>query len=246
MDLQQLELDLWQSLATATQFPERANLRSLCDVLEQAIAEQPLPEQLQIVATALTQLSDLCAVRADLLLSDWEYRHDPQEPVVDLDSCVELFVQSLHLDLTDLMAEPDPDQYSRQNRNRCQAGDSVVGELDQGQLLAALDKQLNQHPEITEAEAFNQAVGVAHGEDIGDWVERILAYLHHYPGQAIPLMDLVQDVQFADEGEGQQSVTHLVKTWLTLLLGGFTLEQRGAFYSTNIWVSSPPETIGLG
>ncbi|MBD2519753.1 hypothetical protein H6G93_33325 [Nostoc sp. FACHB-973] len=35
----------------------------------------------------------------------------------------------------------------------------------------------------------------------------------------------------------------MVEVWLGLLLGGFTLEQRGNFYnSRNIWVKSSPTT----
>jgi hypothetical protein len=47
MEVVQLQLDLWQSLETAAQFPETADVRSLCWMLELSIAEQPLNEQLQ-------------------------------------------------------------------------------------------------------------------------------------------------------------------------------------------------------
>jgi hypothetical protein len=48
MEIQQLELDLWQSFEAASQFPETANLRSLCDALEQTLSDQSLAEQLTV------------------------------------------------------------------------------------------------------------------------------------------------------------------------------------------------------
>ncbi len=49
MEVQQLELDLWQSLETASRFPETADLRSLCSPatylnnLEQKFLQLALP-----------------------------------------------------------------------------------------------------------------------------------------------------------------------------------------------------------
>ena len=39
-------------------------------------------------------------------------------------------------------------------------------ELDQAALLQALDEQMSQHPGLTEVKAFNQAMGIAHDEDV--------------------------------------------------------------------------------
>jgi len=69
MEVQQLELDLWQSLEKASRFPETADLRSLCDALEQTLSDQSLAEQLTVAGDVLVQLSEVHAARANLLIS---------------------------------------------------------------------------------------------------------------------------------------------------------------------------------
>lgn len=129
MEIQQLELDLWQSLETASRFPETADLRSLCDALEQTLLDQSLAEQLAVAGNVLVQLSEVHAARADLLISRWERRHNPTEPVVNLEECVDLFVQSLSLDVTDLFEEPEPMQYpaNRKKRHPLKSMDQWLG-----------------------------------------------------------------------------------------------------------------------
>lgn len=107
MEIEQLELDVWQSLATAAKFPQTADFPKLCNALDSAIAPQSTSEQLILGAEAISQLSQLFAARVELLLSDWERRYNPTEPVIDLDDCVGLFVQSLNLDVADLFEPPE-------------------------------------------------------------------------------------------------------------------------------------------
>jgi len=63
---------------------------------------------------------------------------------------------------------------------------SVVGELDQAALLQALDEQMRQHPEWTEAEAFNQAMSIAHDEDVSTWAGMIQSLLTRVPNYIHP------------------------------------------------------------
>lgn len=88
MKIEQLELDLWQSLETAAQFPQTADFPKLYNALDQAIAPQSTSEQLILGAEVIAQLSQLFAARVELLLCDWEQRYNPIEPVIDLDDCV--------------------------------------------------------------------------------------------------------------------------------------------------------------
>jgi hypothetical protein len=72
MEIQQLELDLWQSLEAASRFPETADLQSLCDALEQTLSNQSLAEQMTVAGDVLVQLSgsDLeVVIRFNALLS---------------------------------------------------------------------------------------------------------------------------------------------------------------------------------
>ncbi|MBW4517991.1 MAG: hypothetical protein KME11_22550 [Timaviella obliquedivisa GSE-PSE-MK23-08B] len=154
METEQLELDLWNALEKARQFPETMNVLLLCDALEHAIVDQPLAEQLRVVAEGIEQLVGVYAERADYLIDGYERRHNPQEPIVNLENCVELFVQSLQLDVSELMEPEEEVQYPVQRRSRVREEEmgSVVGVLDQAALLAQLDQRLSEEPGMTETE----------------------------------------------------------------------------------------------
>jgi hypothetical protein len=77
MEIEQLELDLWNALERARQFPETMDVRSLCDALEQAIVDQPLAAQLRVVAEGIEQLVGVYADHADHLIDGYERRHHP-------------------------------------------------------------------------------------------------------------------------------------------------------------------------
>ena len=216
MEIQQLELDLWQSLETASRFPETADLRSLCDALEQTLLDQSLAEQLAVAGNVLVQLSEVHAARADLLISRWERRHNPTEPVVNLEECVELFVQSLSLDVTDLFEEPEPVQYptNRKKKSSTQVDGSVVGEVNKEALLNWVDQMAAEQP-LDEAQMAEQIRDLAHGENVEEWSRAIAHYFSTLVTQkpcqshiTISLSDLCHAMQKS-----------LVEVWLGLLLG---------------------------
>jgi hypothetical protein len=225
MEIRQLELDLWQSLDAAVRYPETANVQRLCDALEGAIAHQPIQEQLQMAGELLRQISEVYAVRAAWLMDGWEYRHNPQEPIVALDDDAEFFAQSLSLDLDDLFEEPEAVVYPSDRRSRSTTQGTIVGELDKELLLNALDERLAEHPEMTEAEAFEAAISVAHGENVSVWVGAI--------GQA-----LVEQQEQTLLGLQERLRMPWVEVWLAVLLGGYRVQQRGEFYQKEtIWVA---------
>jgi hypothetical protein len=225
MEIQQLELDLWQSLETASRFPETANLRSLCDALEQTLSDQSLAEQLTVAGDVLVQLSEVHAARANLLISGWERRHNPAEPVVNLEDCVDLFVQSLSLDVTDLFEEPEPIQYpANRKKKSSQEEGSVVGEVDKNTLLNWVD-QVAADQALNEAQMAEQIRDLAHGENVEEWSKAIAQYLQHF-GSTIRLPDLQQALGMP-----------MVELWLGLLIGGYSFEQQGEFYDSHtLWI----------
>lgn len=226
MEVQQLELDLWQSLETASRFPETANLRSLCDALEQTLSDQSLAEQLAVAGDVLVQLSEVHAARADLLISRWERRHNPTEPLVNLEECVDLFVQSLSLDVTDLFEEPEPMRYpaNRKKKSSAQADGSIVGEVDKNALLNWVDQLAIEQP-LDEAQMAAQIRDLAHGENVEEWSRAIAQYLDQIK-LPIQLLELQQALKMP-----------MVEVWLGLLLGNFSLKQQRDFYSSqNIWI----------
>ncbi|NJL39766.1 MAG: hypothetical protein HC833_00770 [Leptolyngbyaceae cyanobacterium RM1_406_9] len=226
--MQQLELDLWQSLETASRFPETADLRSLCDALEHTLLDQSLAAQLAVAGDVLVQLSEVHAARADLLISRWERRHNPTEPVVNLEECVDLFVQSLSLDVTDLFEEPEPMQYptNRKKKSSAQADGSVVGEVDKDTLLNWVD-QMAAEQTLDELQMAEQIRDLAHGENIEEWSRAIAQYLQHLHSN-IRLPDLQQALKMP-----------MVELWLGLLMGGYSLNQQGEFYDTQtLWIAN--------
>jgi hypothetical protein len=228
MEVQQLELDLWQSLEKASRFPETADLRSLCDALEQTLSDQSLAEQLTVAGDVLVQLSEVHAARANLLISGWERRHNPVEPVVNLEDCVDLFVQSLTLDVSDLFEEPEPIQYpaNRKHQSSIQEEGSVVGEVDKNALLHWVD-QVAADQALNEAQMAEQIRDLAHGENVEEWSRAIAQYLQHLHSN-IRLADLQQALKMP-----------MVELWLGLLMGGYSLNQQGEFYdSQTLWIAN--------
>lgn len=233
MEVQQLELDLWQSLETASRFPETADLRSLCNALEQTLSDQSLAEQLAVAGDVLVQLSEVCAARANLLISRWERRHNPTEPVVNLEECVDLFVQSLSLDVTDLFEEPEPVQYpaNRKKKLSAQADGSVVGEVDKDALLNWVDQMAAEQP-LDELQMVEQIRELAHGENVEEWSRTIAQYLQQFHSN-IRLPDLQQALEMP-----------IVELWLGLLMGGYSLDQQGDFYDRQtLWITNSLEKI---
>jgi len=89
-----------------------------------------------------------------------------------------------------------------------------------------LNEQMSQDSELTEAEIFNQALALAHDEDVSVWVGAIAQRMAEQQVSTAPLVELQQSMGMP-----------LIQLWLALLLGGFTLQQRGEFYETEqIWV----------
>jgi hypothetical protein len=228
MEVQQLELDLWQSLEAASRFPETADLRSLCDALKQTLLDQSLAEQLAVAGNVLVQLSEVHAARANLLISGWECRHNPTEPVVNLEDCVDLFVQSLSLDVTNLFEEPEPVQYptNRKKKSSAQPDGSVVGEVDKEVLLNWVD-QVAENQALNEAQMAEQLRDLAHGENVEEWSQSISQCLQSL-NSTVRLIDLQQMLEMP-----------IVEVWLGLLLGDYQLEQKSEFYDTqSVWVSN--------
>jgi hypothetical protein len=218
MEVLQLQLDLWQSLETAARFPETADLLSLCAELERAIADQPLSEQLQMGGEAIMQLTGVFVARSELMISGWEYEHNPQDPVVELDGYAELFVQSQHLDVAELFEEPEAVNYPEDRRSPCHDDQSVTGEVDKAALLSLVDEL---ERELTEDELTQQVQELAHDEPIGEWVEMIRDFLSQPPDPVVSFPELVSGLNIP-----------CVAVWLGLLHGGegWQMVQAGEFY----------------
>jgi hypothetical protein len=205
--------------------PNQANITKICEVFDQLMRSLPVQEQLVFGAAATQAIVEIISVRAARSIGEWEQFYSPiAEPTVSLEMSPDLFVQSQTLDLEHLF-EPHEHFYPSNRQSR---EGSVAGELDKETLLEALDQHLKSG--LTEAQAFNQALSIAHVEDITAWTEKISAYLNEH--QTASLDELSMALALSR-----------VETWMTLLLGaGFTITPvcPDEFYGREFWVSESP------
>ncbi len=171
---------------------------------------------------ALLQIADLCAARAGLLLTEWEEAY--RDPVVQQGFFTDLVRQTMAVDLGDLM-EPIPPRKPRTKRAKSFETEegSIVATVDKAALLAMVD-QLESEAAVEE-ERQQQVLAIAHDENVSQWIEAIDRKLQDAPDARVSFTELCW-------GLGMP----WVEVWLGLLLGGFELEQRGAFYQAPIWV----------
>lgn len=226
-----LKAELWQALAAALQYPAAAELHPLYEALDRLMAGRPLALQLQIAGTVLLQLSEIYADRFHLSISDWERQHQPLEPVVSLESCVDLFVQSLSLNLSELFEVTPQVQYPAHRKQV--ANGSSVSEIDKETLLRLADQMADQagaaNWETAELNSFDLAAQIqhlAHDENLEQWSAAIRGFWTVSRQPDSRLFDMHRQLNMP-----------LIELWLGLLLGGYRLEQRGDFYdSQSIWV----------
>jgi hypothetical protein len=213
--------DFFQSLELAHSHPDLANIRQLCRILDQLMQTLPIEEQLVFGASAIELMADLICTRANRSIGNWERFYSPlTDPFVTLEQSVDLFVQSQSLDLDHLFEPIAPNLYPENRKSR---EGSVVGGLDKQTLLEALDLQMEAG--LSETEAFNQVLSVAHAEEIGTWTAQISSYLTEHP--LTSLEELSESLRLSK-----------VEIWLSLLLGGFMLKpvSPADFYTSDIQV----------
>ncbi|QLE45388.1 hypothetical protein FD723_34405 (plasmid) [Nostoc sp. C052] len=219
------QLTIWDVLDELSESPATSSLVPMWECLDAELENLPLEAQLSTAALAFSQIADILKSRAEVLLQDTRDRNSLLGPIVSTDLFAGLVRTTMHLDLDDLI-EPQtpqtfkphgPHQFSSPN----QEGDSVAAPVEKANVLAMLD-------EVTTLEDVRN---LASDEDVEKWQSAIANYLINVKDE-ISLVKLQRALEMP-----------MVEVWLGLLLGGFTLEQRGDFYnSRNIWVKSSPTT----
>jgi len=100
--------------------------------------------------------------------------------------------------------------------------------MEQKEMVAGIPRFVTvealEKPEIIDPEAaYQQAISLAHDEDVSEWGSAISAWLNQRD-QPISLLKLQRSLR-------------IVQVWLALLLNGFKIEQRGEFYQTeHVWI----------
>lgn len=225
--IEHIELPLWEMLQEAAISPEAANLEQLLDVLDESLPQLNTAMQLQVGGEAIAQIANLFEERSALAFEALEARCSDEGPIMAEDAFDRYVRQTMEVDFEQFI-EPIahlPRKVPEPQTHTDEAG-SIVGELDREAVLQRLDEQMRQHPELNEAEIFNQAMAIAHDEDIPAWVRTITQWMDEHQVTMIPLIQLQQATGMP-----------LVQLWLALLLGGFTLQQQGEFYHTpTLWI----------
>ncbi|MCC5654583.1 hypothetical protein LC609_33375 [Nostoc sp. XA013] len=217
------QLTIWDVLDELSESPATSSLVPMWECLDAELENLPLEAQLSTAALAFSQIADILKSRAEVLLQDTRDRNSLLGPIVSTDLFAGLVRTTMHLDLDDLI-EPETPQTFRphgphQFSHSTEEGDSVVAPVEKANVLAMVDQ-------VTTLEDVRN---LASDEDVPKWQSAIANYIVHIEDE-ISLVKLQCVLQMP-----------MVEVWLGLLLGGFTLEQRGDFYhNQNVWVKSSP------
>lgn len=225
--VEQLELPLWEVLKEASVAPDAADLRELLAVLDATLSNLDTVGQLRVAAEAIAQIVHVFHERSTLTFEELEATNSDAGPVMPEDAFDRYVRQTTEVDFEQFI-EPlaSLPRKSPERQNLPDEPDSIVGEIDQTSLLQALDEQMRQNPGLTEVEAFNRAIEIAHDEDVSSWIGEIAQWMTEQHMATVSLLQLQQAVGMP-----------LIQLWLALLLGGYAIEQRGEFYETQqIWI----------
>ncbi|MFQ4144425.1 hypothetical protein [Chlorogloeopsis sp. ULAP02] len=222
-----LQLTIWDLLDEMSEAPLTSSLARVWDCLDVELENLSTEEQLSTAAAAFYQIADILKSRADLLLEDVRSGNSPDGPVISSDIFAGLVRTTMRLELEDLLEPPieqtfrphGPHQFSHTVQN----SESVAAPVEKENVLAMLE-------EVTCVEDVHKLAG---DEDVGRWLGAIGLYLAQTKDE-ISLVRLQCALKMP-----------MVEVWLGLLLGGFLLEQRGDFYSSeDIWViGNNPQSI---
>lgn len=222
MQIQQLQLNLWDAIDDAKRSPIDADFFKILDVLDSTLAELDTEAQLSVTGTAVNQIVDLFCDRSSSLFEELHSRSMNGEPIMSNDAFDRYVRRSMVIDLEQFI-EPLPSLARKQNlREQSHRGNSIVGVVDQEVLIQALE-QANL---LSSEEELAQVLSTAHAEDVAAYITAISNCIaNHF--SPMRLIDLDNALPLT-----------LVELWLGLLLGDFKLKQKGSFYSAGeIWVS---------
>lgn len=217
MQAERSELNLELAMQQAIADPSSANLHQLLGKLEQLLVDLSQESQLQVAGTILAQLVDIYASRANHLLEEWEERHNPVqgEPILTDEFLHEVLRQTMTLNLDEVLEDAPSWQES------LPPSDSLVSAVNKSNLLEFL-------AQMDQEQAKQDALAVAHDEDISAWIGTIAHWMKEHQSQEVSLLELQRSLQMP-----------FIEIWLALLLGGYVIEQRGDFYQTEgVWVKA--------
>lgn len=233
MDIQQLELPLWLQLQSARLAPEAVDLMAVLDQAESAIAQLPEREQMQAAGEAILQLAQLCSLRAEVLITEWEDAY--RDPIVDNSFFSDIVRQTMAVDLSDLI-KPAPPRAPRRSKSNSKAETSVAAVVDKSAVLAMVEQMdaesYTSELPMSDEQKKQLALAAAHNEDISTWKKAIAQWMQQSGSKPVSLLQLHQALGIP-----------LIEVWLGLLLGGieqYQWDTSEEFYNETgeIWLIS--------
>ena len=215
MQVKQLELNVWEAIASAAQSPDEANLSMVFNLLDLALVELDTRSQLRVAGDAVGQIADLFCDRSNLCFELLHAHANHAEPMMS-DHAFDRYVrQSVVVDFEQFIQPLE--SLPRKSSEKIKDSDSVVSAVDKEVLLQVLE----QEHLLSWEEELDLALSIAHDEDVSTWIEAISVCLKN---NAVPMrfIDLQNKLKLP-----------IVEVWLGLLLGDFKLLQKGTFYNAD-------------
>lgn len=218
----QLELPLWETLRSAQRVPEQINFEELLDQVEGVIQGQPETLQLKMAGDALLQLAEVYAMRAEVLITEWEEAY--RDPRVEQGFFGDVVRQTMAVDLSELI-ESTPPRKPRTKRAKSEPGieGSIAAPVEKAALLELVD-QLEAAEDLEREN--QQAFEIAYEENVSAWVAAIAQWLEAERTHPVSFTHLCQRLGMPR-----------IEVWLGVLLGEFELKQTGEFYGETFWIT---------
>ncbi|MGV0027024.1 hypothetical protein [Phormidesmis priestleyi] len=233
-----VQLDLWSALDVAEDLQEEADLQELWASLEVALEPLSVRSQLTLAGDAIVRLAQLVQDRAWLTIEELHQLGNTEGPIMAAEAFDRFVRQSMQVNFEPFIeAPPVPPRIGSQVSHSTEFPDdgrSVVVEVDRALLLEALKPEVD----FVEIETYEQAIALAHSENIQAWTSAISQCFASQPSQSIPFLELTRTIHATNNGEVKEPRSVSAQTWLALLLGDYQLEQRGEFYQAEtLWVT---------
>ncbi|KAM3100076.1 hypothetical protein ACKFKF_12815 [Phormidesmis sp. 146-12] len=230
-----VQLDLWSALEVAEELPEDADLQEIWTSLDIALEALSMRAQLTLAGEVIARLAQIIQDRAWLTISELDQLRNTEGPVMPPGAFDRFVRQSMQIDFERFVEAPLVPPRRVQEVTQAEFPDdgrSVVVELDQAALLEALEAEV----EFDLPQTFEQAISLAHSENVQEWDEAIQQCFASQTDQLMRFLELTRVIQERSQEKGEELGAISVQTWLALLLGDYQLEQRGAFYQAEtLW-----------
>ncbi len=231
-----VQLNLWSALDVAEDLPEEADLQELWASLEVALEPLSVRSQLTLAGDAIVRLAQLVQDRAWLTITELHQLSNTEGPVMPIGAFDRFVRQSMQVNFEQFIEAPPVPPRQSQETHQSELPDderSVVAEVDRALLLEALEAEVD----FAETETYEQAIALAHDENVQEWKDAVSQYFAEQAHRSVPFLELIKAIPARSEEAVDNLRSVPVQTWLALLLGEYKLEQRGEFYQADtLWV----------